>query len=68
MANQKSLDALYNFIQTKRAKGHSYLGFPVYNVSKADVNKLGQIADKYGFPVEWLANLINWETGGTFSA
>jgi hypothetical protein len=67
MANQKSLDSLYNFIQEKRAKGYSYLGIPVYNVSKADVNKLGQISDKYGFPVEWLANLINWESGGTFN-
>jgi hypothetical protein len=67
MANQKSLDTLYNFIQAKRAKGHSYLGVPVYNVSKADIKKLGQISDKYGFPVEWLANLINWESGGTFN-
>jgi hypothetical protein len=67
MANQKSLDTLYNYIQAKRAKGSSYLGFPVYNVSKSDVNKLGQISDKYGLPLEWLANLINWETGGTFN-
>jgi hypothetical protein len=67
MANRKSLDTLYNFIQAKRAKGYSYLGFPVYDTSKNDLNKLGQISDKYGFPVEWLANLINHESAGTFN-
>lgn len=67
MANQKSLDTLYNYIQTKRSSGHSYNGVPVYDVTKGDLNKLGQIADKYGIPVEWLANLINFESGGTFN-
>jgi hypothetical protein len=67
MANQQSLDTLYNYIQTKRSSGHNYRGYPVYNVSKQDIEKLGQIADKYGFPVEWLANLINHESAGTFN-
>jgi len=67
MANQKSLDTLYNYIQAKRSRGHSYGGYPVYDTSKNDLKKLGQIADKYGFPVEWLANLINHESAGTFN-
>ena len=67
MANQQSLDSLYNYIQAKRSSGHSYRGYPVYDVSKSDIQKLGQIADKYGFPVEWLGNLINFESAGTFN-
>ena len=67
MANQQSLDNLYNYIQEKKAKGYSYKGTPVYDVTKSDIEKLGQIADKYGFPVEWLANLINHESAGTFN-
>ena len=67
MANQQSLDTLYNYIQAKRSSGHSYKGYPVYNVTKSDLNKLGQIGDKYGIPVEWLANLINFESAGTFN-
>jgi|688.fasta_scaffold66076_10 hypothetical protein len=67
MANQKSLDTLYEYIQSKRSKGNSYNGIPVYDVTKSDLAKLGQIADKYGIPVEWLANLINHESAGTFN-
>ena len=67
MANQQSLDTLYNYIQNKRSSGHSYNGIPVYDVTKSDLAKLGQIADKYGIPVEWLANLINHESAGTFN-
>jgi hypothetical protein len=67
MANQKSLDSLYNYIQSKRSSGHSYNGIPVYDVTKSDIDKLGQIADKYGIPVEWLGNLINHESAGTFN-
>jgi hypothetical protein len=67
MASQKSLDTLYNYIQTKRSNGHSYLGYSVYDTSRNDLKKLGQIADKYGFPVEWLANLINHESAGTWN-
>jgi hypothetical protein len=67
MASQKSLDSLYNYIQAKRSSGHSYLGYPVYDTSKSDLKKLGQISDKYGFPVEWLANLINHESAGTWN-
>lgn len=67
MANKQSLDTLYNYIQNKRSSGHSYNGIPVYDVTKSDLEKLGQIADKYGIPVEWLANLINHESAGTFN-
>jgi hypothetical protein len=39
----------------------------VYNVSISDLKKMQNIAVKYGFPVEWLANLINHESAGTFN-
>lgn len=67
MASQKSIDTLYNFIQRRKESGHSYLGYPVYNATRSDINKLAQVADKYGIPFEWLANLINHETAGTFN-
>lgn len=66
MANQR-LSYLYERIQNKRKNGDTYRGTPVYNVSMSDLKKLQNIADKYGFPVEWLANLINHETAGTFN-
>jgi hypothetical protein len=68
MYNQKdSINQAYNYIQDLRAKGKGYGGYPVYNVSKADLEKLAGIANKYGFPFEWLVNLINFESGRTFN-
>lgn len=58
---------LYDYIQTKRGVGYSYLGYSVYDVTRSDISKLKNLADKYGFPMEWLANLINHETAGTFN-
>jgi len=66
MANQ-ILNSLYEKIQDKRKSGYTYKGTPVYNVSTADVKKLAEISSKYGFPVEWLANLINHESAGTWN-
>jgi hypothetical protein len=64
---QDSIDKAYNYIQGLRAKGHSFGKTPVYNVSKDDLQALMSIANKYGFPVEYLINLINFETGRTFN-
>ena len=66
MANQR-LTYLYEKIQDKRKSGDTYRGTPVYNVSMSDLKKLQNVSDKYGFPVEWLANLINHETAGTYN-
>lgn len=64
---QDSIDTAYNYIQGLRAKGHSYGGYPVYNVSKSDLNELMRITDKYGIPFEWMVNLINHESARTFN-
>ena len=61
------INPLYTLIQGRRNKGYKYLGISVPDWSKAEVEKLGLIASKYGFPPQWLANLINHESGGTFS-
>lgn len=67
MASQKSLDTLRNYIQSRKDSGHSYRGYPVYAPTQNELKKLGQVADKYGIPFEWLANLINHETAGTWN-
>tara|TARA_R110002126_G_scaffold280677_1_gene428213 strand:- start:11850 stop:12539 length:690 start_codon:yes stop_codon:yes gene_type:complete len=56
-----------SYIDGKIKKGHSYIGVPVKSWSNSDILYLQKIADKHGFPVEWLANLINFESGGTFN-
>lgn len=61
------VDDLYNYLQKKRKSGYKLYGYSVPNWSKADVTKLGAIASKYGFPPQWLANLIYFESGGTFN-
>ncbi len=63
----ESIDTAYNYIQNKKATGYKYNGYSVYNVSKDDLNELKKVADKYGFPFEWLINLINHESAGTFN-
>lgn len=64
---QDSIDRTYNYIQDLRAKGKSYGGYPVYNVTKSDLQSLMSLSSKYGIPFEWMVNLINFETGRTFS-
>jgi hypothetical protein len=61
------VDKLYDYIQAKRATGYAYLGYPVYNVTKGDVQLIQDSADYFGFRPEWLANLINFESAGTFN-
>lgn len=68
MYNPKdSIDTAYNFIQERVKKGYKYSGTPVYNVSKSDLEKLMSITSKYGIPFEWIINLMNHESAGTFN-
>jgi hypothetical protein len=64
---QDSINTAYNYIQGLRSSGKNYNGHPVYNVTKDDLLELMNIANKYGFPGEWLINLIGFETGKTYS-
>jgi len=61
------INPLHSKLQDRRNKGYKAYGVSVPNWSKEDVIKLGNVASKYGFPPQWLANLINYESGGTFS-
>ena len=56
--------ALVNLVD---ARTHGYRGTPVYDLTLSDAKALESLAYKYGFPAQWLANLINFETGGTFN-
>lgn len=60
-------NSLYNIIRTRVQKGYKYNGYPVYNLSLTDAVRFENLAVKYGFPPEWLANLVNFESGGTFN-
>ena len=64
---QDSINKTYAYIQDLRAKGKTYNGYPVYNVTKSDLESLMLVANKYGFPMEWLINLIGFESGKTYS-
>lgn len=64
---QDSIDKTYNYIQGLRAKGKSYGGYPVYNVTKDDLKSLMDVTNKYGIPFEYMVNLINFESGATFN-
>ena len=61
------INPLHATLQNRRNTGYKAYGVSVPNWSKEDVTKLGKVASKYGFPPQWLANLINFESGGTFS-
>jgi hypothetical protein len=63
----RALDKIYSIIQDRVKKGYDYRGTNAYNVSMSDLKKMQNISDKYGFPVEWLANLINHESAGTWN-
>ena len=64
---QDSINTTYNYIQGLRSSGHRYGSYPVYNVTKSDLEALMKICDKYGIPFEWMVNLINFESGRTFN-
>jgi len=54
-------------IQSFRSGGFKYAGYPVYNVTKSDLYELSKIADKYGIPLQWMINLIQFESAKTFN-
>jgi hypothetical protein len=54
-------------IQSFRSGGFKYAGYPVYNITKSDLEQLSNVANKYGIPTEWLINLIQFETARTFN-
>lgn len=59
---------LYDYIKKHRDSGYKFGGItPVYQVTKSDIAKLQAVCDKYGIPLEWMANLINHESGRTFN-
>ena len=58
---------LKEYLDKKRAAGHSYLGYQVYDVSNADLIALENVSRSLGVPFTWLSNLINHETAGTFN-
>lgn len=58
---------LKDYIESKIQKGHSYIGVPIKNWSSSDILSMQRLAHSHGFPMEWLANLINFESGGTFN-
>lgn len=61
------VDTLHNIISTRVQKGYRAAGYDVYPMTKSDVKRLESVAHKYGFRPEWLANLINFESAGTFN-
>lgn len=58
---------LYDTIQKRVKSGYKAMGYPVYNLSKKDIRLMQALANKYGFPAFWLANLANFESAGTFN-
>lgn len=61
------INPLYTILQERRKKGYKANNVGVPNWSSENVKKLGLVASKYGFPPQWLANLINFESAGTFN-
>lgn len=67
MKPSEQIDIAYNKIKNLRESGHKFIGYPTYDVTKRDLNKLMSIADKYGIPFGWIVNLIKHETASTFN-
>lgn len=61
-------EQLYNIVQARiKAGQHGYGSTPIYNLSLNEAGWLQAVADNFGFPPEWLANLVNFESGATFN-
>ena len=58
---------LKQFLQTRANQGYSRFGIPVYVPSDEDLDKFEKTAKNIGIPPEWLANLVNHESAGTFN-
>lgn len=61
------VNKLYDFLAARRNTGYKYLGYSVYPVTKSDLQLIEDTADYFGFRPEYLANLINFESAGTFN-
>lgn len=59
---QENIDKLVAVLKA-RATGNAN----IYAVTKTDATKLSKIANSLNIPFEWLVNLINFESAGTFS-
>lgn len=55
-------NTLYSVLQKRRNTNSR-----VYDITPADIALIEGTARRYGFPPEWLSNLIGFETAGTFS-
>lgn len=64
---QDSINKTYDFIRGLKNKGYKYGGYPVYDVTKEDLQALSNVGAKYGIPFEWLVNLIKHESASTFN-
>lgn len=65
--SSSKLDKIYNILIERKKNGYKYLGTSVYDITISDLKKLQDIADKYGIPIEWISNLINHESAGTWN-
>lgn len=70
MATKAEKD-LYDLIQKRVKENYTYgkgkYNYSVYDLKSADITKLKELGDKWGIPFEWLCNLINHESAGTFN-
>lgn len=64
---EESINKAYDYIQNRIKQGYKYGGYSIYNVTKSDLQKVSDVADKYGLPFEWLMNLIKHESAATFN-
>jgi hypothetical protein len=58
---------LKKFLQDRANNGYSRNGVFVYVPNDSELDKFEKTARNIGIPPEWLANLVNHETAGTFS-
>lgn len=57
-----SIEKVVKHLQEKAKKNPA-----VYPATVSDMEQLARVANQLGIPFEWLVNLINFETAGTFS-
>ncbi len=58
---------LVEYVQARRSKGGGYGRTPIYDLKQSDAKLIEDTANYFGFRAEHLANLINFESGGTFN-
>ena len=62
-----SVKRVYEWQKAKVNSGYKYHGTPAIAPSINELEQLEGIANQFGLPFEWLANLINFESAGTFN-